>query len=158
VSVLVISFILIVIDQASKQLVRSSMDLYDSITVIKNFFHLTYISNDGMAFGINFPGGIYVFTVASFILTVILIVYLWHERKNNILLRVALALIIAGAIGNFIDRALYKEVVDMFDFEFWGWHFYIFNVADSSVTVGMILYLVYSLFLQPKQSKIKSNI
>lgn len=157
-SVLVISFILIVIDQVSKHLVRSSMDLYDSITVIENFFHLTYISNDGMAFGINFPGGIYVFTVASFILTVILIAYLWHERKNNLLLRVALALIIAGAIGNFIDRALFKEVVDMFDFEFWGWHFYIFNVADSSVTVGMILYLVYSFFLQPKQSKIKSNI
>ena len=85
-SVLVISFILIVIDQVSKYLVRSSMDLYDTISVINNFFHITYISNDGMAFGINFPGGIYVFTAASFILTIILIGYLWYERKGHILL------------------------------------------------------------------------
>jgi signal peptidase II len=70
----------------------------------------------------------------------------------------ALALIIAGAIGNFIDRALYQEVVDMFNFEFWGWHFYIFNIADSSVTVGMILYLIYSFFLQPKLDKAKTTI
>ena len=157
-SVLAISFILIVIDQISKYLIRSSMDMYQTITVIDNFFHLTYISNDGMAFGINFPGGIYVFTVASFVLTIILLVYLWHERKSHLLLRIALALIIAGAIGNFIDRALYKEVVDMFNFEFWGWHFYVFNVADSSVTVGMILYLIYSFFVQPKLDKAKSTV
>jgi signal peptidase II len=132
--------------------------MYQTITVIDNFFHLTYISNDGMAFGLNFPGGIYVFTVASFVLTVVLLVYLWYERKSHLLLRIALALIIAGAIGNFIDRALFKEVVDMFNFEFWGWHFYIFNVADSSVTVGMILYLIYSFFLQPKLDKSKSTV
>jgi signal peptidase II len=134
------------------------MDLYETIPVINNFFHLTYISNDGMAFGINFPGGIYVFTAASFILTIILIGYLWYERKGHILLRIALSLIIAGAIGNFIDRALFKEVVDMFDFEFWGWHFYIFNVADSAVTVGMVFYLIYSFILQPKLEKIKSAV
>lgn len=157
-SVLVVSFILIVIDQISKYLVRSSMDLYDSITIIDNFFHLTYISNDGMAFGINFPGGIYFFTAASFILTIILILYLWSERNSHLLLRIALALIIAGAIGNFIDRLWFKEVADMFDFEFWGWHFYIFNVADSCVTVGMILYLIYSLILLPKQQKLNSAI
>ena len=157
-SVLAFSLILILIDQISKHLVRSSMELYDSITIIENFFHLTYISNDGMAFGINFPGGIYYFTAASFILTIILIGYLWYERKSHLLFRIALALIIAGAIGNFIDRALYKEVVDMFDFEFWGWHFYIFNVADSCVTVGMVLYLIYSLILQPKQQQLESTV
>lgn len=157
-SVLAISIILVVIDQVSKYLVRSSMELYDSIPLINNFFHLTYISNDGMAFGINFPGGIYFFTAASFILTVVLIGYLWHEKNGHLLLRISLAFIIAGAIGNFIDRAVFKEVVDMFDFQFWGWHFYIFNVADSSVTVGMVLYLIYSLILQPKQKKIESTV
>lgn len=157
-SVLAVSFLLVIIDQVSKYLVRSSMELYDSIPIIDNFFHLTYISNDGMAFGLNFPGGIYFFTAASFILTVILVVYLWHERDSHILLRIALAFIIAGAIGNFIDRAAFKEVVDMFDFEFWGWHFYIFNIADSCVTVGMVLYLIYSLILQPKHKEIKSTV
>lgn len=134
------------------------MELHETIPLIDNFFHLTYVSNDGMAFGINFPGGIYIFTVVSFILTIFLIGYLWHERNGHILLRIGLALIIAGAIGNFIDRLLFKEVVDMFDFEFWGWHFYIFNVADSAVTVGMIFYLIYSFILQPKLDKIKSAV
>ncbi|MEE8341845.1 MAG: signal peptidase II [Candidatus Neomarinimicrobiota bacterium] len=149
--VLIISGAIVIIDQASKYLVRSTMQLHESIPVIKNFFHLTYVSNDGMAFGINFPGGIYLFTAASFLVTIFLIFYLWYERKGNIILRISLAFIIAGAIGNFIDRVMFKEVVDMFDFIFWGHHWYIFNIADSSVTVGMIFFLIYSLFLQPKK-------
>ncbi len=156
--VLTISFLIVIIDQISKYLVRSSMELHETIPLIKNFFHLTYVSNDGMAFGINFPGGIYIFTVASFILTIFLIGYLWYERNGHILLRIGLALIIAGAIGNFIDRLMFKEVVDMFDFIFWGYHWYIFNVADSAVTVGMILYLAYSFFLQPKTQTNKTTI
>ncbi len=154
--VLIISLILVLVDQISKYLVRSTMELHETIPVIKNFFHLTYVSNDGMAFGINFPGGIYIFTIISFLLTIFLIVYLWSERKGNIILRISLAMIIAGAIGNFVDRLIFKEVVDMFDFIFWGYHWYIFNVADSSVTVGMILYLTYSFFLQPKKQTVKS--
>jgi len=156
--VLTISLVIVVVDQISKYLIRSTMELHETIPVINNFFHLTYVSNDGMAFGINFPGGIYIFTIASFILTIFLIGYLWYERKGNMLLRISLAFIIAGAIGNFIDRALYKEVVDMFDFIFFGYHWYIFNVADSSVTVGMILYLTYSFFLQPKKQTVKTTI
>ena len=156
--VLTISFLIVIIDQISKYLVRSSMELHETIPLIKNFFHLTYVSNDGMAFGINFPGGIYIFTVASFILTIFLIGYLWYERNGHILLRIGLSLIIAGAIGNFIDRLMFKEVVDMFDFIFWGYHWYIFNVADSAVTVGMILYLAYSFFLQPKTQTNKTTI
>lgn len=156
--VLTISIIIVIIDQISKYLIRSTMELHDTIPVIKNFFHLTYISNDGMAFGINFPGGMYLFTVASFLLTIFLLAYLWNERKGHLILRISLALIIAGAIGNFIDRVMFKEVVDMFDFIFWGYHWYIFNVADSAVTVGMILYLTYSFFLQPKKQTAKSVI
>lgn len=156
--VLTISLIIVIIDQISKYLVRSTMELHETIPVIQDFFHLTYVSNDGMAFGINFPGGIFIFTIASFILTLFLIGYLWYERKSNIILRISLAFIIAGAIGNFIDRAMYKEVVDMFDFIFLGYHWYIFNVADSAVTVGMIIYLIYSFLLQPKKQTIKTSI
>lgn len=156
--VLTISLFLVVIDQVSKYLIRSTMELYESIPVIKNFFHLTYITNDGMAFGINFPGGIYLFTIASFLLTIFLIGYLWYERKGHLILRISLALIIAGAIGNFIDRVMFKEVIDMFDFIFLGYHWYIFNVADSAVTVGIILYLTYSFFLEPKKQTAKSVI
>ena len=156
--VLIISLVLIVIDQISKYLIRSTMELHETIPIIENFFHLTYVSNDGMAFGINFPGGIYLFTIVSFLLTIFLIAYLWSERKGHLLLRISLALIIAGAIGNFIDRVMFKEVADMFDFIFWGYHWYIFNVADSAVTVGMILYLTYSFILQPKEQTARSVI
>ena len=156
--VLTISLVIVIIDQISKYIIRSTMELHETIPVVQNFFHLTYVSNDGMAFGINFQGGIYLFTIASFILTIILIGYLWYERKGDIILRISLALIIAGAIGNFIDRAMYKEVVDMFDFIFWGYHWYIFNVADLAVTVGMIFYLFYSFFIQPKKQTAKTVI
>ncbi len=156
--VLTISLVIVVIDQISKYLIRSTMELHESIPVIKNFFHLTYVSNDGMVFGINFPWSMYFLVAASFLLTIFLVGYLWYERKGHLILRISLSLIIAGAIGNFIDRAMFKAVVDMFDFIFWGWHFYIFNVADSAVTVGMILYLSYSFFLQPKEQIAKSII
>ncbi len=156
--VLTISLVIVVIDQISKYLIRSTMELHETIPVIKNFFHLTYVSNDGMVFGINFPWSMYFLAAASFLLTIFLIGYLWHERKGHILLRISLALIIAGAIGNFIDRAMFKTVVDMFDFIFWGWHFYIFNVADSAVTVGMIIYLIYSFLIQPKKQTTKTAI
>lgn len=156
--VLTISLVIVVIDQISKYLIRSTMELHETIPVIKNFFHLTYVSNDGMVFGINFPWSMYFLAAASFLLTIFLIGYLWYERKGHLILRISLSLIIAGAIGNFIDRAMFKAVVDMFDFIFWGWHFYIFNVADSAVTVGMILYLSYSFFLQPKEQIAKSII
>ena len=156
--VLTISLVIVVIDQISKYLIRSTMELHETIPVIKNFFHLTYVSNDGMVFGINFPWSMYFLAAASFLLTIFLIGYLWHERKGHILLRISLALIIAGAIGNFIDRAMFKTVVDMFDFIFLGWHFYIFNVADSAVTVGMIIYLIYSFLIQPKKQTTKTAI
>ena len=88
------------------------MDLHESIPLIQDFFHLTYVSNDGMAFGINFPAGIYVFTFVSFIASIGLAWYLWTVRTENFLLRLSLAFILAGAVGNLIDRILFGEVVD----------------------------------------------
>lgn len=148
--ILLVSAVVVVIDQITKVLTRTYLDLYDSVPVIKNFFHLTYVTNDGMAFGINFPGGIYVFSVISIILTGFIFVYLWKEKHNHFLMRLSLALILAGAIGNLIDRLLFGKVVDFFDFMIGNYHWYIFNVADSSVTIGMAVFLYFSFFIQPK--------
>jgi len=147
----------VIVDQWTKFLVRTQFELYESKTVIDGFFQLTYVTNDGMAFGLNFPGGFYLFTTASVVMTIVLFYYLWKEKSNNLLLRISLALILGGAIGNLIDRVILHSVVDFFDFIFGTYHFYIFNVADSSVTVGMILFLVYSFFLQPKE-KLVTNL
>ena len=148
--VLFITALIITADQISKSLIKSTMNLYDVIPVIPGFFQLNYITNKGMAFGINLPVGISFFSGISLILTCFLFWILWCERKNNLLMRISLALILGGAIGNLIDRILFGEVVDFFDFMIGDFHWYIFNIADSAVTVGIILMLFYSFLFKPK--------
>ena len=148
--VLFITALIITADQISKSLIKSMMTLYDVIPVIPGFFQLNYITNKGMAFGINLPVGISFFSGISLIITCFLVWILWCERKNNLLMRISLALILGGAIGNLIDRILFGEVVDFFDFMIGDFHWYIFNIADSAVTVGIILMLFYSFLFKPK--------
>lgn len=148
--VLFITALIITADQISKSLIKSTMTLYDVIPVIPGFFQLNYITNKGMAFGINLPVGISFFSGISLIIICFLVWILWCERKNNLLMRISLALILGGAIGNLIDRILFGEVVDFFDFMIGDFHWYIFNIADSAVTVGIILMLFYSFLFKPK--------
>tara|TARA_B100001175_G_scaffold123099_1_gene104779 strand:- start:1 stop:471 length:471 start_codon:yes stop_codon:yes gene_type:complete len=149
--ILFVSVLLVFADQISKILIRINMSLYESIPVITNFFNLTYVTNDGMAFGINFPFGIYIFSTISFIFTVFLFWYLWTIKENGIVIRTGVALIIAGAVGNLIDRIFLGSVVDFLDFMIGSYHWYVFNFADSYVTVGMGFILYDSFFLEPKK-------
>ena len=155
--ILFASAIMVLADQISKTVIRSTMTLYESITVIPGFFHLTYITNDGMAFGINFPFGIYIFSAISIILTVILFWYLWTIREENIILRSGVAMILAGAIGNLIDRLLLGEVVDFLDFMIGDLHWYVFNFADSFVTIGMGIILYDAIILEKKRQAISNE-
>ena len=148
--VLFITALIITADQISKSLVKSTMTLYDVIPVIPGFFQLNYITNKGMAFGINLPVSISFFSGISLIIICFLVWILWCERKNNLLMRISLASILGGAIGNLIDRILFGEVIDFFDFMVGDFHWYIFNIADSAVTVGIILMLFYSFLFKPK--------
>ena len=148
--ILFVSSILVLTDQLSKFVVRKTMLLYESIPVIPDFFHLTYVTNDGMAFGINFPFGIYIFSTISIIFTIFLFWYLWSIKDQGIIIRIGVGLIIAGAIGNLIDRVFLGEVVDFLDFMIGNYHWYVFNLADSYVTVGMGFILYDSLILERK--------
>ena len=150
--ILFVSAIMVLADQISKTVVRNTMSLYESIPVIPEFFHLTYVTNDGMAFGINFPLGIYVFSAISIIFTGFLFWYLWSIKDDEIVVRTGVALILAGAIGNLIDRILLGEVVDFLDFMIGDFHWYVFNVADSCVTVGLGFVLYDSLILNRKNA------
>ena len=149
--ILFVSVLLVFADQISKILIRINMSLYESIPVITNFFNLTYITNDGMAFGINFPFGIYIFSTISLIFTVFLFWYLWTIKEEGIVIRTGVALIIAGAVGNLIDRIFLGSVVDFLDFMIGNYHWYVFNFADSYVTIGMGFILYDSFFLEPKK-------
>ena len=155
--ILFASAILVLADQISKAIIRDTMNLYESIVVIPSFFNLTYITNDGMAFGINFPFGIYVFSTISIIFTIVLIWYLWMIKDQHIIIRSAIGLIIAGAIGNLIDRLLFGKVVDFLDFMIGDLHWYVFNFADSYVTIGMGIILYDSIVLEKKRQAISDG-
>ena len=151
--VLFVSAVLVLADQVSKTIVVRTMSLYESVPIIQNFFHFTYITNDGMAFGINFPFGYFIFTTISILLTAFLFWYLWSVRNHSIIIRLGIGLIIAGAIGNLIDRILIGEVIDFLDFMIGDFHWYVFNLADSYVTVGMGLVLFDSIVLEKKRER-----
>jgi signal peptidase II len=140
---------------------HEGMDIGQKIPVIGDFFRITFIENPGLAFGIDIDSTIKLWiSLFSLIASIGLIIYLYVVRKENFGLRLALALILGGAIGNFIDRAFYGiiydyaplfygKVVDFLDFDFFNLTFFgksydrfaIFNVADSAVTIGIFLLL-----------------
>ena len=154
---ILLTIIIFLIDQLTKWAIHSNMNLYQSIPVIENFFYLTYVTNDGMAFGLSLPGGQIVLSGLSIIMTIVLGYLFWLERHGHILIKLALSLIIAGAIGNLFDRVSYGEVVDFIHIKlgsFWEW--YIFNIADTSVSIGMILFLIHSFYFQDESKEISA--
>jgi len=139
------------------------MGLGQSIKVIDDFFRLTFVENPGMAFGINVGvNSKLLLSIFSLVASIGLIYYIYKIRNESLVNRLSLALILGGAFGNFIDRAfyglfygyaplMYGKVVDFFQVEFWDFTLFgktyetwpIFNVADASVTVGVILMLIF---------------
>ena len=143
---------IIVLDQWSKWAIKTSFNLYQSKPVIQDFLHFTYVTNDGMAFGLSFPGGKHILLIMTILLTGFIMGFLWKEKNGHPLIKYGLALILSGAIGNLIDRMLYGKVVDFLDLMIGNFHWYIFNIADSSVTIGMILFIIHSIYIEQKKT------
>jgi len=147
--VLVIVVAIVVLDQATKAIVDHAMPLYRSIPIIENFFSLTYIRNTGAAFGILARSGEAfrrTFLIGFSVIAIgFIIAMLKRLPSDEKVLTVALAFILGGACGNLIDRLFYGEVIDFLDFYdfYWsGYHWPAFNVADSFITVGVVIILV----------------
>jgi|TARA_B100001059_G_C17740277_1_gene531249 signal peptidase II len=138
-----LSVLIVVLDQLTKFIVHSTMNLYDSIQVVPYLLNFTYIRNEGIAFGIYFQGAETIFIVLPILITIYLFYLLKSEEFQDKFSQIALFLIIAGAVGNIIDRIFRGYVVDFIDFHLNGMHWYVFNIADSSVTIGLI-FLLYS--------------
>lgn len=138
---LFITIIILVLDQITKFIIASSMKVGDSFEVIPNFLNITSHRNDGAAWGI-LSGKMSFFFIITIIILVVLIVFYIKEAKNNLLMQIAISLLFAGALGNFIDRVLHGEVVDFVDTYIFGYNFPIFNVADSSLTIGVLLIII----------------
>ena len=152
---IIIIVAIIALDQWSKWAIKTSFNLYQSKPVIQDLLHFTYVTNDGMAFGLSFPGGKHVLLIMTILLTGFIVGYLWKEKNGHPLIKYGLALILSGAIGNLIDRLLYGKVVDFLDLMIGNFHWYIFNIADSSVTIGMILFIIHSFYIEQKKTKDK---
>ena len=147
--------VIVALDQWSKWAIKTSFNLYQSKPIIQDLLHFTYVTNDGMAFGLSFPGGKHVLLVMTILLTGFIVGFLWKEKNGHPLIKYGLALILSGAIGNLIDRLLYGKVVDFLDLMIGNFHWYIFNVADSSVTIGMIFFIIHSIYIEQKKTNDK---
>ena len=139
--------LLIGIDQASKMWALNSLKEIGSIPIIEDVFHLTYVENRGAAFGM-LQNNQSIFIIVALTASVFGLYYL-HTKKVNFLGKASIILIIAGAIGNLIDRVRIGFVVDYFDFKF-IWE-YVFNIADIFVVVGTIMLCAYIIFFQEEK-------
>ncbi|MDP4119014.1 MAG: signal peptidase II [Bacillota bacterium] len=138
---------MVILDFVTKNIVAGTMKSGDTIPVLKGVFHITYCENTGAAFSM-FSGKPYILAVVSAAVMVGLIVYIIFKKPTNHVFMFSLALIVAGGIGNMIDRIFRGYVVDFFDFRLIN--FAIFNVADTFVTCGVILFGIYLFFIQKK--------
>ena len=130
---------IILLDQIVKLIIRSSMYIGQSIPVIKDIFHITYVQNRGAAFNM-LDGKSLVLILVPAIAIAIGLWYMEKHLEEHWTLLVSLVLVIAGGIGNLIDRCFMGFVTDMFDFRIWP----VFNVADIAVCVGAGLLILYT--------------
>ena len=141
-----LSLLAVILDQLSKLLVSHSMQLYQSINIMP-FVNLTYVHNTGAAFSfLSEAGGWqrWFFAALAIIISIVIAVWLSRLKSHETLLAVSLSLVLGGAIGNLIDRLAYGYVIDFLDVYVPSWHWPAFNVADSAITLGVVLMLLES--------------
>ena len=149
--VTLIIVLLIALDQISKLLVLNMLVDGTVVDIIPGFFRLLYVENRGAAFGI-LQEGRPLFIVITLAVIAFLLYGIYFKRDDvKGMLRVALVLILAGAVGNFIDRLRLHFVVDFLSFRFFGHDFAVFNLADSMIVVGTILLMLH-VFLGDEKS------
>ncbi|MCR5741287.1 MAG: signal peptidase II [Gammaproteobacteria bacterium] len=168
-----IALIAIVVDQVTKLTVMNTMELGESITIIKNFFYINYVKNDGVAFGFEFTSSKTANLIIQLLIAAVclaLFIYLStkiKKFKDNKWFSISLGIMIGGLIGNVIDRIFYSthSVTDFLSFIlYYPWFvegklkilsfpFAVFNIADSCLNVGVFMMVIYLLFIEPKKNK-----
>ena len=150
-----ITLIIIIFDVISKLFISNILILNRSITIIPNFFYLTYTHNYGGAWSI-FDNSTLFITIVSFLIIIGIIYYLFKNKVTRKIEIVGYSLLLGGAIGNLIDRIVYGYVIDFLDFHILGYDFPIFNIADIGIVIGIILLLV-SMILEVYKNDNKRN-
>jgi len=132
-----VSLSIVLLDQITKFFIRNSMSIGESIPVIKNIFHITYVTNVGASFGI-MQGKITLLIWLSIIVIGIILFY-YDKIQEKKSLQIFFGLILGGTLSNLIDRLLFGFVIDFFDFRIWP----VFNIGDSCICIGMVFLMIY---------------
>ncbi|MBO4264719.1 MAG: signal peptidase II [Clostridia bacterium] len=151
---IIIAALAVILDQISKQMIMHTFFEGQTLPIIKNVLHITYVTNDGAAFGM-FDDCRWLFMIISVLAVIALPIVIHFTKKEGKLLLVSLSMVWGGGIGNLIDRFFYPEnkVVDFIDFRLIN--FAVFNIADSFVTVGCVLMIVWCIlsFIKEKEKR-----
>lgn len=151
-SVLIFTAILVLIDQMSKYLVVEFLKDQPPIVVIEDVLNFFYVENRGAAFGIMQDMRLFFIIITIAIVLAILFILFKNYKNNSLLFNISLALILGGAIGNFIDRFRLHYVVDFISFRIFGYDFAVFNLADVFIVIGTILLAIMILLYEnPKR-------
>lgn len=157
---LIVCLFIILLDQATKYSIQEQVPLHHRIEVIPGFFNLTHVRNPGGAFGIlvgKRSGLGTVFFVGVSVIAIGSILFLIRRaREDEKTLTLSLSLVLAGAIGNLIDRLRYGEVIDFLEFYLSSFYWPAFNIADSAICIGIGLMAIQMLVLDHKH-KIQSQ-
>ena len=148
-TVLLIGLAIVLLDQLTKQWIRSAFVYGESRPVIDGFFNLVYVRNDGAAWNI-LSGQSIILILISIVVLVLLIIYRRSFLQEQVSHRILLGLMVGGIVGNLIDRIRFGWVTDFLDFQFGTYHYPSFNVADSAICIAVGLYIITNL-LQKKE-------
>jgi signal peptidase II len=153
--VLSVAAIALLLDKVTKWHIRRTVGLYESIVVLDSFFHITHVRNAGGAFSLfaGTPSAVRLpfFLLVSIVAVTALLLFVRRVDPQRRLLLFALGAILGGALGNFVDRMTSGEVTDFLDFHWHGWYWPAFNVADSFISTGMVILLLYSFFVHDER-------
>ena len=138
--VIILSIVVLIVDIISKVIVKTNLDLYESIKIIPNFFNITYVMNDGAAFSI-LRGNQILLSILGIIVIIFLSYYINKDKLTNYKV-IYYSMLIGGILGNILDRIIYKGVIDFLDFKIFNYNYPIFNLADSFIVISVILIII----------------
>ena len=141
--IILISILVLIVDIITKQLIVNFMIEHQSISIIKNFFSITYAKNTGVAFSF-LEGKVPLIIMMTSIIIFIILKYIKSTNPSKIE-RICYGLVLGGAIGNLLDRIIYGYVIDFLDFNIFGYSYPIFNLADTFIVIGIFILIIFSL-------------